>query len=424
MKHKPLLFILLLLLNIETVFSQTENTEQTEIPPVDNQKVEQDIQNAYKKEYAFLTTQVKNLQTRISEYKSQAQKEEADINREISRLENLLLSLEQQSNQLEDDIFSMQRNSESATNNNELINATITQAQSTLTEYNLKLPEAFENQTEIEKITDLVDFAKGILSNSSKTSKHQGNFFLQDGTEVQGQILKVGNIASYGISPKGSGVLAPAGENNFKIWNSKDNDSVKNILNSNTVDSLPIFLYESSVKPIEEKQSKTIKGVVDSGGIIAWIIFVLGVIAALLIIMRFWFLKKASSSTEKILNKIVNHIENEDMSAAIKVAKSKKSSSSRVLYAVLRNITRDREHIEDIVSESILHESGQLNRFGSLIMVIATVSPLLGLLGTVTGMISTFDIITEFGTGDPKLLSSGISIALITTEIGLAVAIP
>ncbi|MCB1585736.1 MAG: hypothetical protein KDI52_05600, partial [Xanthomonadales bacterium] len=207
MKHKPLLFILLLLLNIETVFSQTENTEQTEIPPVDNQKVEQDIQNAYKKEYAFLTTQVKNLQTRISEYKSQAQKEEADINREISRLENLLLSLEQQSNQLEDDIFSMQRNSESATNNNELINATITQAQSTLTEYNLKLPEAFENQTEIEKITDLVDFAKGILSNSSKTSKHQGNFFLQDGTEVQGQILKVGNIASYGISPKGSGVL-------------------------------------------------------------------------------------------------------------------------------------------------------------------------------------------------------------------------
>ena len=286
------------------------------------------------------------------------------------------------------------------------------------------MPETFENQTEIEKITDLVDFAKGILSNSSKTSKHQGNFFLQDGTEVQGQILKVGNIASYGISPKGSGVLAPAGENNFKIWNSKDNDSVKNILNSNTVDSLPIFLYESSVKPIEEKQSKTIKGVVDSGGIIAWIIFVLGVIAALLIIMRFWFLKKASSSTEKILNKIVNHIENEDMSAAIKVAKSKKSSSSRVLYAVLRNITRDREHIEDIVSESILHESGQLNRFGSLIMVIATVSPLLGLLGTVTGMISTFDIITEFGTGDPKLLSSGISIALITTEIGLAVAIP
>ena len=57
-------------------------------------------------------------------------------------------------------------------------------------------------------------------------------------------------------------------------------------------------------------------------------------------------------------------------------------------------------------------------------MVIASVAPLLGLLGTVTGMITTFDVITEFGTGDPKLLSGGISIALVTTELGLIVAIP
>jgi biopolymer transport protein ExbB len=57
-------------------------------------------------------------------------------------------------------------------------------------------------------------------------------------------------------------------------------------------------------------------------------------------------------------------------------------------------------------------------------MVIAAVAPLLGLLGTVTGMIATFDIITEFGTGDPKMLSGGISEALVTTEFGLIVAIP
>jgi biopolymer transport protein ExbB len=57
-------------------------------------------------------------------------------------------------------------------------------------------------------------------------------------------------------------------------------------------------------------------------------------------------------------------------------------------------------------------------------MVVAAVAPLLGLLGTVTGMIATFDIITEFGTGNPKLLSSGISVALVTTELGLVVAIP
>jgi len=56
--------------------------------------------------------------------------------------------------------------------------------------------------------------------------------------------------------------------------------------------------------------------------------------------------------------------------------------------------------------------------------VIAAVAPLLGLLGTVTGMIATFDVITEFGTSDPKLLSGGIAIALTTTQLGLMVAIP
>jgi biopolymer transport protein ExbB len=109
---------------------------------------------------------------------------------------------------------------------------------------------------------------------------------------------------------------------------------------------------------------------------------------------------------------------------ATTAAKRFKGSAARVVTAALRNLDRDREHLEDIVSESILHESTYLNRFGAIIMMIAAVAPLLGLLGTVTGMIQTFDVITEFGTSDPKLLSGGIAIALVTTEQGLIVAIP
>jgi biopolymer transport protein ExbB len=72
----------------------------------------------------------------------------------------------------------------------------------------------------------------------------------------------------------------------------------------------------------------------------------------------------------------------------------------------------------------VLHEAPHIERFGSAITVCAAVAPLLGLLGTVTGMIATFGVITEHGTGDPKLLSTGISEALVTTELGLVVAIP
>jgi len=137
-----------------------------------------------------------------------------------------------------------------------------------------------------------------------------------------------------------------------------------------------------------------------------------------------FFLRSASASTGKVAKEVGPLVKSGKRKAALEACKRLKGSTARVVASAVRNIEKDRTHIEDIVSEQILHESAHLNRFGALIMVIAAVAPLLGLLGTVTGMISTFDIITEFGTGDPKLLSSGISIALVTTEVGLAVAIP
>ena len=85
------------------------------------------------------------------------------------------------------------------------------------------------------------------------------------------------------------------------------------------------------------------------------------------------------------------------------------------------------EHIETIslrLDEQLAEESSALKRGLTTVAVLAAISPLLGLLGTVTGMIETFQSITLFGTGDPKLMSGGISQALITTQVGLAVAIP
>jgi len=132
----------------------------------------------------------------------------------------------------------------------------------------------------------------------------------------------------------------------------------------------------------------------------------------------------ASKTTGNLAKSALEKLLGEGKEGALNYMKTQKGSTARVIKATIRNLDRDREHIEDIVAESILHESGRLDRFGSMILVIAAVAPLLGLLGTVTGMIATFDIITEFGTGDPKLLSGGISIALVTTELGLIVAIP
>ncbi len=422
---KKTISLLLLTLALAATAQQTPTTEaavQPSIPAADPAQSQADIMLAYKKEYAFLSSQVSNIQSRIQAFDVQAKTEKRQLESAISALENQLLSAETEASNLEDEIFQIQRNSESAQDNQGLMDSTIVQAVATMKEHGVKDLSEDSEASDLTKIKSLVAHAINALQKQATVSREKGAFFLPDGTQVNGDLLRVGQIATYGESPQGGGVLAPAGEKQFKVW--KDAPAINGLFSGQTSATLPIFLYESSIKAIEEKQDKTILSVINSGGVIAWIITVLGLFALLLILLRIWFLKSASASTEKLLARVVEKIKSGDLKAAIQYASSKSSSSARVLSSALRNINRDRDHLEDIVSESILHESAQLNRFGSLIMVVATVAPLLGLLGTVTGMISTFDIITEFGTGDPKLLSSGISIALVTTEVGLAVAIP
>jgi biopolymer transport protein ExbB len=163
---------------------------------------------------------------------------------------------------------------------------------------------------------------------------------------------------------------------------------------------------------------------VRKGGLIGYVIVSLGGIALILIILRAIFLSNAGSSIHKISEAIEPLLKQRRIDDAIAATKRFKGSAARVVTSALRNLDRDRDHLEDIVSEAILHENTRLNRFGSVILMIAGVAPLLGLLGTVTGMIQTFAVITEFGTSDPKLLSGGIATALVTTELGLIVAIP
>jgi biopolymer transport protein ExbB len=84
----------------------------------------------------------------------------------------------------------------------------------------------------------------------------------------------------------------------------------------------------------------------------------------------------------------------------------------------------DIETLELKLDEAILRESAPLETGLNFIKVLYVVAPLLGLLGTVVGMIATFQMITLFGTGDPRMMAGGISTALVTTVLGLVVAIP
>jgi biopolymer transport protein ExbB len=103
---------------------------------------------------------------------------------------------------------------------------------------------------------------------------------------------------------------------------------------------------------------------------------------------------------------------------------NKDNALGRVLSVADDVRNADIETLELKLSEAIFKETPALNRALLFLKIISVVAPLMGLLGTVTGMINTFQAITLYGTGDPKLMAGGISQALVTTVLGLTVAIP
>ena len=124
------------------------------------------------------------------------------------------------------------------------------------------------------------------------------------------------------------------------------------------------------------------------------------------------------------LVEIAGHLARGDHAAATAAVSNGHSPLDRVLAAGLSALGRPREAREAVVEQALLSETGQLTRGLPAIAVLAGVAPLLGLLGTVTGMIDMFAVISAQGSGNAKSLSGGISEALICTQAGMLVAIP
>lgn len=121
---------------------------------------------------------------------------------------------------------------------------------------------------------------------------------------------------------------------------------------------------------------------------------------------------------------IVAHLKKGESEKALAFARTHKGVVAKVVVACLEHSRWTRGSAEKAVREILVEESPQLNKHLATLAVIAGAAPLLGLLGTVTGMITLFEVITHYGTSDPKILAGGISEALITTQAGLSIAIP
>ncbi len=147
------------------------------------------------------------------------------------------------------------------------------------------------------------------------------------------------------------------------------------------------------------------------------------IISISIIVERFWSLRREKVLPPHLVANVWSAIKQDKLNRAEIETLSKQSALGQILSAGLLNRNESRERIKEVIEERGREVVHDLERFLNTLGTIASISPLLGLLGTVVGMISVFAAITQHGVGDPGALAGGISQAMITTAAGLTVAI-
>jgi biopolymer transport protein ExbB len=169
---------------------------------------------------------------------------------------------------------------------------------------------------------------------------------------------------------------------------------------------------------------ETLREHIAKGGVVMWPILALAAIAAVVAVLKWLQLSKIKVATDSDLQLVLEQLKAGNRSAALARARAITGPAGLLLATAIEHADEKKEYLEEILYERMLNAKPRLEAYLPFIALTAAAAPLLGLLGTVTGMISTFNMISLFGTGDPRTLSGGISEALITTEWGLLVAIP
>lgn len=173
-----------------------------------------------------------------------------------------------------------------------------------------------------------------------------------------------------------------------------------------------------------EATRETLREHLEKGGPVMVPILLLAAVSLIVALAKWVSMSMIARPSQQKIRSLMDDVANGDRRAVECTAKSVGGMTGQMLVAGIEHIDEPRELIEEVMYEHVLTARLNLQRLLPFIAVAAASAPLLGLLGTVTGIINTFKLITVFGTGDVKTLSSGISEALITTEWGLIVAIP
>lgn len=262
----------------------------------------------------------------------------------------------------------------------------------------------------IEEIERLWFELQREMVESGKIVRFSHNVITQSGVEEKQELVRVGtfNIVSDGkylqFVPETGRVLEYARQPSSRYLNGAEE------LSEASRETVPFTIDPTRGQLLSMLvAAPTLKERISQGGIIGYVILVLGAVALLIAVVRMAILVVTNSRIRGQMN-TPEDIGNNPL--------------GRILNEYASHKERDLETLELKMGEAVMREVPKINRGLSFLKIIAAVAPLMGLLGTVTGMIITFQSIVLYGAGDPKMMAGGISQALVTTVLGLVVAIP
>lgn len=271
----------------------------------------------------------------------------------------------------------------------------------------------------------VIEAALERMDGLSGGARYEGKALNVDGLLEDGSFLRFGPI-TYFVGEKGSAGLVEQGNTPeplvLPILDGQFDSGLASLA-SGQEGVLPIDATLDNAMAIEATKD-TIIDHVKKGGIWVWPILGFAFLSLTVAAFKAFELSTMPKPKEGFLSEVLSKLASKDKEGAAKVANSASGPMGTMIQQGVKYSDHDPELVEEILYESMVDTQPKVMRLLAFISVTAAVAPLLGLLGTVTGMINTFNRIKIFGTGDAKSLSGGISEALITTEFGLIVAIP
>ncbi len=275
----------------------------------------------------------------------------------------------------------------------------------------LRALAATESQPTIEEIETLWLLLQEEMTEAGKVTVFEAPVVTSDGTAAQRSVLRVGTFSAYSGGDflryvPVTGELLVLSRQPGARYRSAARDFSSH---AGTVAPITVDPTRGSLLGMLS-YSPSLRERIDQGGVIALIIIALGALGLLMACWRGLYLGVVYLRIKSQLSNVTTPRASNPL--------------GRVLLAV-QGVSLDEEELLQLkLDEAVLVEMPALERGNGVIKLLAAISPLLGLLGTVTGMILTFQAISLFGTSDPKLMAGGISQALVTTVLGLVVAIP